>query len=94
MKTKRIIDVGGHRYIWVLDGNEVYSEGRFIRVTREGAASSRLYINPYHHDLEIRPATIRAAINAAREMGWKPEENSGDFRLKFDDGRFVEDITA
>lgn len=94
MKTKRVIEVDALRYIWVLDGNEIYTEGRSIRVTLEGTTSSRLYINPYHHDLEIRPATIRTAINAARQLGWKPEANSGDFRLNFEDGQFAEDNTA
>ncbi len=88
MKSKRKIDVDGRSYLWVLEGNEAFSPDRWIIVTLSGTSCSRLYLEPYDHDLEIRPASIAGAIKSARTMGWEPENNSGEIRLRFRQGRF------
>jgi hypothetical protein len=88
MKPKRKIEVDDQSYIWVLEGNEVFSSDRWIIVTLLGTSYSRLYIEPYDHDLEIKPANIVLAIKSARKMGWKPENNSGEIRVKYHEGKF------
>lgn len=88
MKPKRKIEVDDQSYIWVLEGNEVFSSDRWIIVTLSGASYSRLYIEPYDHDLEIKPANIVLAIKSARKMGWEPENNSGEIRVKYHEGKF------
>ena len=88
MKSRRIIEVDDRSYIWVLEGNEIFSSERWIIVTLLGTSYSRLYIDPYDYDLEIRPANIALAIKAARKMGWKPENNSGEIRVKYHEGKF------
>ncbi len=88
MKPKRKIEVDGKSYVWVLEGNEVLSSNRWIIVTLLGASYSRLYIAPYDHALEIKPANIALAIKAARKMGWEPESNSGEIRVKYLEGTF------
>jgi len=47
-----------------------------------------LYIDPYEHDLEIKPSTIEKAIKYAKDIGWEPENNSGEIRLKYTNGKF------
>jgi hypothetical protein len=88
MKSRRIIEVDDRSYVWVLEGNEIYSSERWIIVTLLGTSYSRLYIDPYDHDFEIRPANIALAIRAARKMGWKPENNSGEISVKYHKGKF------
>jgi hypothetical protein len=88
MKSKRTIIVDGDSYIWTLEGNEVFSSNRWIIVTLCGTSCSRLYIDPYDHDFEIRPSTIALAIRSAREMGWDPENNNGELRVKHYEGKF------
>jgi hypothetical protein len=88
MKSKRKIEVDGERYIWTLKGNEVYSSNRWIVVTLHDTGHSRLYIDPYDHDFEIKPSSIAMAIRTARQMGWAPEKNSGDMRVEHSSGAF------
>ncbi len=88
MKSKRTIEVDNRSYIWVLEGNEISTPERRIIVTLSGTSDSRLYINPYDHDFEIKPANIAAAIKAARKMGWRPEHNSGEIRVIYHEGTF------
>lgn len=52
----------------------------------ENTSYSRLYINPYAHDFEIRSKVVSEAITAARALGWKPEENTGDIYMVSEDG--------
>ena len=88
-KNLRNISVDGDKYIWVLPGNEAYSLGKRISVTLEGTSFSRLYIDPYSHELEIRPGSIMQAVRTARDRGWAPERNSGDMHLRINDcGQF------
>ena len=88
MKSKRKIEVDGEFYIWALEGNEVYSSNRWIIITLFGTSHSRLYIDPYEHDFEIKPSSIAMAIRTAREMGWVPEKNSGEMRVAYSNGTF------
>ena len=83
MKQKRKIEVNDHSYIWVLEGNEIYTENKWIIITLEGTSYSRLYVNPYAHEFEIKPSFIEKAIKYARKNGWQPEKNSGEMRLSF-----------
>jgi len=87
MKGKRNISVGGHSYIWTLKGNEIYSPENWIIVTLSGTSHSRLYVDPYDHDFEIKPSSIEEAIYFARELGWEPENNSGEIRIKYSNGK-------
>ncbi len=88
MKSLRKIEVDDRSYIWVLEGNEIFSSERWIIITLSGTNYSKLYIDPYNYDFEIRPANIALAIKAARKMGWKPESNSGEIRVKYHEGKF------
>jgi hypothetical protein len=88
MKSRRNIVVDGNSYTWTLKGNEIYTEGRSIIVTLHGTSYSRLYIDPYDHDFEIKPSCIEMAIKFARGAGWDPENNGGEIRLKYSDGEF------
>lgn len=78
----------GKSYIWTLEGNEVFSSDRWIIVTLLGTNDSRLYIDPHAYDLEIRPTNIALAIKTAREIGWIPENNSGEIRVRYHEGHF------
>lgn len=89
MKSKRKIEVDGDLYIWTLKGNEVYSSNKWIVVTLHGTSHSRLYIDPYEHDFEIKPSSIANAIRTARKMGWVPEKNSGEMRVGYSEGTFT-----
>lgn len=88
MKQKRTIEVDNHSYIWVLDGNEIYTADKWIIVTLKGTSYSRLYINPYAYEFEIKPSYIQKAIKYARSSGWRPEENNGEMRLSFNNEEF------
>lgn len=88
MKSKRKIKVDGELYIWALEGNDAYSSNRWIIVTLYGTSHSRLYIDPYEHDFEIKPSSIAMAIRAARKMGWVPEKNSSEMRIAYSNGTF------
>ena len=88
MKSKRDIKVGSHAYIWTLKRNEIYSENRWVIITLQGTSHSRLYVNPYDHDSEIKPSYIEKAIKFARELDWEPENNSGEIRLEYSEGKF------
>ena len=88
MKTKRDIRVGANSYIWALKGNEIYSDNRWVIITLYGTSYSRLYVNPYDHDFEIKPSYIEKAIKYARDLGWEPESNSGEIRLTYSEGKF------
>ena len=90
MKDQRTIIIEGKRYLWSLKRNEIYTDGRKIIVVLEGTSFSRLYINPYAHDFEIRPKSIANGIVEARKLGWNPEKNSGDIYLKSEDGNVFE----
>lgn len=90
MKSKRTIKIKDCSYIWTLQGNEVYSENRWIIITLCNTSYSRLYIDPYDHDFEIKPSYIKQAITFARKIGWEPENNSGELRLKYSEGTFEE----
>jgi len=85
-KNLRSISIDGNKYIWVLPGNEAYSSGKRISITLEGTNFSRLYLDPYSHELEIRPGSITQAVRTARKLGWAPERNSGDMHLHVNDG--------
>jgi hypothetical protein len=88
MKPKRKITVDGKNYIWTLDGNSIYVSGKCIIVTLENTSYSRLYLDPYAYDFEIRPATIARSIKAAREkFGWNQENNSGEIKLNLENGK-------
>ena len=88
MKHKRKLDIESHSYIWVLEGNEIYTENKWIIVTLQGTSYSRLYINPYSHEFEIKPSFIKKAVTFARNNGWLPEDNSGEIRLTYENEQF------
>ena len=88
MKQKRKIELDNHSYIWVLEGNEIYSENKWIIVILQGTSYSRLYINPYAYEFEIKPSYIEKAIKYARNNGWLPENNNGEMRLSFNNEEF------
>lgn len=90
MKAKRSIITDGKTYIWSLKGNEIYTPNRWIVVTLKGTSFSKLFINPYDYDFEIKPSFIRKAILFAREKGWRPEENRGEMRLSYSKGTFIQ----
>ena len=88
MKSKRQIEVDGNSYIWTLKGNEIYSDNRSIIITLNGTSYSRLYLDPYEYDFEIKPSYIEKAIKYAKRVGWEPENNSGELKLRFNNGEF------
>jgi hypothetical protein len=88
MKAKRKIEIADHTYLWTLEGNEIYTENRWIIVTLQGTSYSNLYINPYAHAFEIKPSSIKQAVLFARKNGWLPEQNSGEMRLTFINNHF------
>ena len=71
-----------------MEGNEIYSENRWIIVTLQGTSYSRLYISPYEYEFEIKPSYIAKAIAYARKNGWFPEENAGEMRLSYNNEEF------
>ena len=87
-RYKRKIIVENKEYIWTLQGNDLYLATDWIIVTLVGTSYSRLYINPFIHDFEITPKNIALAIKTAKELGWKPNENSGDMKLELIDEQF------
>ena len=66
MKQKRTIEVDNHSFRWVLEGNEIYTENKWIIVTLKDTSYSRHYINPYAHEFEIKPSYIQKAIQYAQ----------------------------
>ena len=88
-RYKRKIIVEKKEYIWTLQGNDAYLATDWIIVTLVGTSYSRLYINPFIHDFEITPKSIALAIKTAKELGWKPNENSGDMKLELQDESFI-----
>lgn len=88
MKQIRKIDIEDHSYVWVLEGNEIFTSNRWIIVTLKGTSYSRLYIDPYAYEFEIKPSYIKKAVKYARSNGWVPEENRGEMRLAFKNEKF------
>lgn len=77
-KSWRKIVVGGVEYAWCLPGNCPCCSDGHLLVHAQGASDRQvLYIDCSVHDLEIRPKTIREAIELALSQGWQPDEKGG-----------------
>lgn len=68
--TRRLC-IGTQEYLWHLDGNTIESEARITVGTQKGKYV--LFIDPYAHDFEIKPSTIRKAVEWALNAGWSSE---------------------
>ena len=88
-RYKRKIIVDKKEYIWTLKGNNIYLSTSWVVVTLIGTSYSKLYINPFIHDFEINPKNIALAIKTAKELGWKPSENSGDMNIELQNKHFI-----
>ena len=72
---KRKITVLNQDYFWVLNGNSIDgTRENHIRIYAKELTKSKLYLDPYNWNFEIRPKTIENAILFAIDNGWKPEE--------------------
>jgi hypothetical protein len=72
---KRKITVNDRGFEWCIRGNDPeMSKGRHITIYLPESQGSALYIDPYAMELEIRPKTVRQAIEFAIKEGWSPEE--------------------
>ncbi len=67
----RRIHIGGVEYLWHLSGNAIDTPANITVGTEDGAYF--LFIDPYAHDFEITPSSVRAATDWALAEGWSPE---------------------
>lgn len=88
-KHLRKIVVEQQEYIWSLEGNNLYDANDSLIVTLEGNNYSRLYINPFIHEFEVTLQNISLAIESAINLGWDPQNNSGDMKIELKNGKFV-----
>lgn len=87
---KRTIVVSGEIYEWILDGNTIYNSEKWIRIHKGKATKSILFVNPYHWQFEIRPKSIKEAIEFAIGLGWDSEQSTRNLFLDYgEDGFYV-----
>lgn len=63
--------VGDREFLWHISGNEVESETSITVGTESGRFF--LFIDPYAHDFEIKPSSVRSALEWALREGWSVE---------------------
>lgn len=68
----RRLHIDHREFLWHINGNSIELEVRITVGTQQGKYF--LFIDPYAHDLEITPSSIRSAIEWALKEGWSPEK--------------------
>lgn len=86
---KRKIIVDGIRYEWCIRGNDISVTSRYITIYDPAVSGTAIHLDPFPHDLEIRPATIAEAIRFAIKNNWKPEDKGSPLKLGFINKAFV-----
>jgi hypothetical protein len=87
-KNTRTMVVDNCKYLWHLNDNfDLHSY--WIVVKREGSNGQMLWIDPYHHDLEIAPKSVARAIRFALSKGWDPEHKKQPIRLFYTNDTFA-----
>lgn len=91
-KVKRKITGLNESYYWVLDGNTIDGgKETHIRIHSKQITKSILYLVPYAWHFEVKPKTIKQAIQFALGNGWNPNEKGTEITLSMNEegGFFV-----
>ncbi len=87
---KRKIYVDSIEYEWSIRGNDLWvTSARHITIYKSGIKGRPLYLDPYPWALEIRPETIKKAIEFANKNGWIPENKGVAKEKNFKDAETV-----
>jgi hypothetical protein len=84
-KHTRQLHIADTEYLWHLSRNIIYRETPITVGTRSGKYF--LHIDPYDHDFEITPGSIRSAVEWALQNGWSPDYGT-THNLTFSNGHF------
>lgn len=68
----RRLHIDKKEFLWHISGNTIESDVRITVGTQKGRYF--LFIDPYAHDLEITPSSIRGAVEWALKAGWSPDK--------------------
>jgi len=87
---KRKIYLDGIEYEWCIRGNDLWvTSAKHITIYKSGINGRPLYLDPYPWALEIRPKTIKRAIEFANRNGWIPENKGRPFLIGYLHEEFV-----
>jgi hypothetical protein len=87
--SRRIV-VGEETYLWYLKRNDAWKDSKHIAIRQEAAPTGQLLLlDMYAWAFEIRPRTIRDAIEFALRNGWTPQEKAQPLYIGFDNLQFV-----
>lgn len=89
MWNRRIV-VGDEAYIWYLKGDDPWMDSKHIAIRQDQYPQGQLLLlDFYAYEFEIRPRTIREAIEFALGNGWTPGSKAVPLYVGFDNVQFV-----
>lgn len=83
----RKITIAGETYLWRLCKAFTIRDCWLV-IGKQGELGQPLYLDPYHHDLLIGPATVRRAIEFAYTVGWTPVARRPPMKLDYNGDDF------
>ncbi|MEM7538947.1 MAG: hypothetical protein AAF639_42715 [Chloroflexota bacterium] len=86
---KRKIVVGDIAYEWCIRGNSLFDAKGLITIYKPTVRGQTLYLDGHSWHLEVRPQTIRVAIDFALEHGWMPDRKGASMYLGHDEDGFI-----
>lgn len=76
-KNNRRLVIEGETYVWHLKGRDAWMDSKHIAIRHSQFPQGQLLLlDFYAHDFEIRPQTVREAIEFASANGWEPRRCS------------------
>jgi len=89
-KWNRRIVVGEETYLWYLKRNETWMDSKHIAIRHLQSPQGQLMLlDFYAFDFELRPRSVREAIEFALANGWMPKGKAKPLYIGFDNVRFV-----